>query len=89
MQLSAEFVHDMQRSSLHGKIIRSLVRLARDFGLRVTAEGVADGETVVALLALGCERVQGPHVSPPLTAEDIMVFERSGAGLAKLRLSDL
>jgi EAL domain-containing protein (putative c-di-GMP-specific phosphodiesterase class I) len=67
----------------------SLVRLARDLGLRVTAEGVADGETVVALLALGCERVQGPHVSPPLTAEDIMVFERSGAGLAKLRLSDL
>jgi diguanylate cyclase len=89
MQLSAEFVHDMQRSQLHGKIIRSLVRLARDLGLRVTAEGVADGETVVALLALGCERVQGPHVSPPLTAEDIMVFERSGAGLAKLRLSDL
>lgn len=89
MQLSAAFVHDMQRSPLHGKIIRSLVRLARDFGLRVTAEGVADGETVVALLALGCERVQGPHVSPPLTAEDIMIFERSGAGLAKLRLSDL
>ncbi|MCW5576603.1 MAG: EAL domain-containing protein [Burkholderiales bacterium] len=89
MQLSAEFVHDMQRSPLHGKIIRSLVRLARDLGLRVTAEGVADGETVVALLALGCERVQGPHVSPPLTAEDIMVFEKSGAGLAKLRLSDL
>lgn len=89
MQLSAAFVHDMQRSPLHGKIVRSLVRLARDFGLRVTAEGVADGETVVALLALGCERVQGPHVSPPLTAEDIMIFERSGAGLAKLRLSDL
>jgi diguanylate cyclase (GGDEF)-like protein len=89
MQLSAAFVHDMQRLPLHGKIIRSLVRLARDFGLRVTAEGVADGETVVALLALGCERVQGPHVSPPLTAEEIMVFERSGAGLAKLRLSDL
>ena len=89
MQLSAAFVQDMQRLPLHGKIIRSLVRLARDFGLRVTAEGVADGETVVALLALGCERVQGPHVSPPLTAEEIMVFERSGAGLAKLRLSDL
>jgi hypothetical protein len=40
-------------------------------------------------LALGCERVQGPHVSQPLTAKEILVFERSGAGLAKLRLSDL
>lgn len=89
LQLSAAFVHDMQRSALHGKIVRALVRLARDLGLRVTAEGVGDGETVVSLLALGCERVQGPHVSPPLTAADILVFEKSGTGLAKLRLSDL
>jgi diguanylate cyclase (GGDEF)-like protein len=89
LKLSAAFVADMQRSALHGKIVRALVRLARDLGLHLTAEGVADGETVVALLALGCERVQGTHVSPPLTAEEILVFERSGSGLAKLRLSDL
>jgi EAL domain-containing protein (putative c-di-GMP-specific phosphodiesterase class I) len=89
LKLNAAFVHDMQRSALHGKIVRSLVRLARDLGLQVTAEGVGDGETVLALLALGCERVQGPHVSQPLTAEEILVFEKSGAGLAKLRLSDL
>lgn len=89
LQLSAAFVNDMQHSTLHGKIVRMLVRLARDLGLQVTAEGVGDGATVVALLGLGCERVQGGHVSPPLTAEEILVFERSGAGLAKLRLSDL
>ncbi|MBS1216876.1 MAG: hypothetical protein H6R21_9 [Proteobacteria bacterium] len=89
LQLSAAFVHDMQRSELHGKLVRALVRLARDLGLQVTAEGARDGETVVALLGLGCERVQGPHVSLPLTAEDILSFEKSGAGLAKLRLSDL
>lgn len=88
-KLNAAFVHDMQHSALHGKIVRSLVRLARDLGLQVTAEGVGDGETVLALLALGCERVQGPHVSQPLTAEEILVFEKSGAGLAKLKLSDL
>lgn len=89
LKLSAEFVTDMQRTELHGKIVRALVRLARDLGLHVTAEGVANGETVLALLALGCERVQGSHVSPPLTAEEILVFEKSGSGLAKLRLSDL
>lgn len=89
MKLSRVFVTDMQQSQLHGKIVRTLVRLARDLGLRLTAEGVEDGETVVALLALGCERVQGRHVSQPLTAEEIMIFEKSGSGLAKLRLSDL
>ncbi len=89
MKLSAVFVGDMQQSQFHGKMVRTLVRLARDLGLRLTAEGVEDGETVVALLALGCERVQGRHVSQPLTAEEILVFEKSGSGLAKLRLSDL
>ncbi|MGE0557074.1 MAG: EAL domain-containing protein [Burkholderiales bacterium] len=89
LKLSASFVTDMQQSALHGKMVRTLVRLARDLGLHLTAEGVTNGETVVALLGLGCERVQGAHVSPPLTAEEILVFERSGSGLAKLRLSDL
>ncbi|MGA0024787.1 MAG: EAL domain-containing protein [Burkholderiales bacterium] len=89
LKLNAAFVTDMQQSALHGKLVRTLVRLARDLGLHLTAEGVANGETVVALLGLGCERVQGAHVSPPLTAEEILVSERSGSGLAKLRLSDL
>jgi EAL domain-containing protein (putative c-di-GMP-specific phosphodiesterase class I) len=89
LKLSATFVADMQHSALHTKIVRSLVRLARDLGLHVTAEGVVDGETAVALLGLGCERVQGRHVSVPLTAAEILVFEKSGAGLGKLRLSDL
>lgn len=89
LKLSAAFVADMQRSELHGKLVRALVRLARDLGLRLTAEGVNDGQTVVALLGMGCERVQGMHVSEPLTAQDILIFEQSGSGLAKLRLSDL
>jgi len=89
LKLSAAFVADMQRSEINSRLVRTLVRLARDLGLRLTAEGVNDGQTVVALLGLGCERVQGAHVSEPLTAKDILIFEQSGSGLAKLRLSDL
>ncbi len=89
LKLSSKFVVNMQQSALHGKMVRTLVRLARDLGLRITAEGVTNGETVVALLGLSCERVQGEHVSPPLTAKEILEFERSGSGLTKLRLSDL
>ncbi len=89
LKLSASFVTDMQRSEIHNKLVRALVRLAHDLGFRLTAEGVNDGQTVVALLDIGCERVQGAHVSEPLTAQDILIFEQSGSGLAKLRLSDL
>lgn len=89
LKLSEILIGDMQQSALHAKIVRLIVRLARDLGLHITAEGVGDGATAVALLGLGCERVQGPHVSQPLSAEEILVFEKSGSGLGKLRLSDL
>lgn len=72
MKLGATFVGDMQRVTLHAKIVRSLVHLARDLGLRVTAEGVEDAETAQALAALGCECIQGGYVSPPLAAHEIL-----------------
>lgn len=89
VKVSATFVGDMKRSELNAKIVRALVRLARDLGLHVTAEGVGDAETAVSLLGLGCERVQGEYVSAPLTAREILVFEKSVSGLGRLRLSDL
>ena len=72
VKLSAAFVGDMRRVPLHAKIVRSLVQLAQNLGLRVTAEGVDDAETALALSTLACERVQGGHVSPPLTAPEIL-----------------
>jgi diguanylate cyclase (GGDEF)-like protein len=89
LKVSGEFVRDMREVALHAKIVRSVIRLARDLGLRVAAEGVDDAETALALSSLGCERVQGEYVSPPLTAQEIIAFERHTAGLANLPLSDV
>ena len=72
MKLGTTFVGDMRRATLHAKIVRSLVQLAQNLGLRVTAEGVEDAETAQALAALGCERIQGGYVSPPLAAQEIL-----------------
>ncbi|MBI1965098.1 MAG: phosphodiesterase [Betaproteobacteria bacterium] len=82
MRLDATFISDMQRATHHAKIVRSLARLARDLGLRVTAEGVEDAETALALSALGCERIQGGYVSPPLAAREIVGFAAGLAGLS-------
>jgi EAL domain-containing protein (putative c-di-GMP-specific phosphodiesterase class I) len=82
MKLAAAFVTDMRSAPLQGKIVRSLVHLARDLGLRMTAEGVADAETALALSTLGCERIQGEYVSPPLDAREIVEFASGLAGLS-------
>jgi diguanylate cyclase len=82
MNLPAAFVGDMRRAGPYGKIVRSLVQLGKDLGLHVVAEGVTDAETALALTTLGCERIQGEHVSPPLVAEDIIKFAESLAGIS-------
>ena len=57
---------------LHAKIVRSLVQLAQNLGLRVTAEGVEDGETALALSTLGCERIQGGYVGLPIGTLEVL-----------------
>jgi len=86
LRLGAAFVGDMQRAPIHEKIVRSLVRLARDLGLAVTAEGVEDGATALALSTLGCERIQGGYVSPPMTGQEILDLEKGAGGLSRITL---
>jgi diguanylate cyclase (GGDEF)-like protein len=86
LRLGAAFVGDMQRAPVHEKIVRSLVRLARDLGLAVTAEGVEDGATALALSTFGCERIQGGYVSPPLTAQEMIELEKGTGGLSRITL---
>jgi len=86
LRLGAAFVSDMQRSPVHEKIVRSLVRLARDLGLVVTAEGVEDGATALALSMFGCERIQGAYVSPPFTAQEMIELEKGTGGLSRITL---
>ncbi|MNC92402.1 hypothetical protein D3C83_88250 [compost metagenome] len=48
----------------------------------MVAEGVEDAETTLALTTLGCERIQGEHISAPLAAEEIVAFAEGLAGLS-------
>ncbi len=52
-------------------IVRSTVDLGRNLGLRVVAEGVEDQTTWQELDALGCDAIQGYHVSRPLPADHL------------------
>ena len=49
-------------------LISALLSMARAFGLRVAAEGVATAQQFEALKALGCDEYQGTFFSEPLQA---------------------
>jgi EAL domain-containing protein (putative c-di-GMP-specific phosphodiesterase class I) len=67
LKIDKSFVLQMGVDDNSAIIVRSTVELGHSLGLSVTAEGVEDAPTLDALVALGCDRIQGYHVSQPLT----------------------
>jgi EAL domain-containing protein (putative c-di-GMP-specific phosphodiesterase class I) len=52
------------------EIIRTIVTLGRNLGLKVIAEGVETAEQVEKLQDLGCEFAQGYYFSVPINAQE-------------------
>jgi EAL domain-containing protein (putative c-di-GMP-specific phosphodiesterase class I) len=66
LKIDKSFVMKMLHDDGDRKIVRTVIELAKSFGLEVTAEGVEDGATAAALADLRCDTLQGYHYSPPL-----------------------
>ncbi|HZR57202.1 MAG TPA: EAL domain-containing protein [Terriglobales bacterium] len=61
----------------NGAIVRAIVTLAQQLGLRVVAEGVETKEEFELLRHLGCDLVQGYLFSKPMTVEACDLFLRN------------
>ena len=72
LKIDRSFVTGMTTDRARAVIVRSTVQMARDLGLRVVAEGVADAATQRALADLGCHVAQGEHVGDPATALEVL-----------------
>lgn len=60
-------------------IVRSTIMLAHELELPVIAEGIESAETFAQLTALGCDAVQGFHISPAIPAADATGWLRGWA----------
>ena len=68
-----DVLRDGARQSL---LLEGVVRVAKDAGLRVIAEGVSEREQVATLVRLGCDAGQGFLFAPPLGCDEIPRFLR-------------
>jgi EAL domain-containing protein (putative c-di-GMP-specific phosphodiesterase class I) len=59
MKIDKSFVQRMTADDSDSVIVRSTIDLGHNLGLRVTAEGVEDGQTWQLLAAAGCDQAQG------------------------------
>ena len=69
IKIDRSFVATMAHSASDAAIVRSTIDLARNLGLRVTAEGVETEDARARLQGMGCQLVQGYHLCRPLPAE--------------------
>jgi EAL domain-containing protein (putative c-di-GMP-specific phosphodiesterase class I) len=68
IKIDRSFVLEMQGGRSGETIVRSIIDLAHNLGLRAVAEGVEDQSLLTRLTELGCDTAQGYHISRPLPA---------------------
>ena len=69
IKVDKSFVMEMNVEKNDEMIVRTVINLAHNLGLRVVAEGIECEEVWDTLVALECNIAQGYFLSPPVPAE--------------------
>jgi diguanylate cyclase (GGDEF)-like protein len=89
IKIDQRFVRDIDSSMENQAIVRAIISLAKDLGMRVTAEGVENEQQAAILAGLGCTEVQGFLYSRPVPASELekkdVPAARLGANILSLR----
>ena len=72
IKIDKSFVMGMLATNSDAMIVRSVIDLGHNLGLRVVAEGVETKETFDALATLDCDEAQGYFISRPQACELLM-----------------
>jgi diguanylate cyclase len=71
LKIDRSFICDMLENSAHAAIVRSIVDLGHNLGVRVVAEGVETRAILTALRAIGCDLAQGYLFARPMPADQL------------------
>jgi diguanylate cyclase (GGDEF)-like protein len=71
LKIDRSFVADILSDKNTYSIVRAIIEVAHALQLKVIAEGVENQEQLDMLKELGCDEVQGYHISRPLPVDDI------------------
>lgn len=69
LKIDQSFLEDMDTNPQDAAIVRSIIELGHNLGCKVVAEGVENQAVLERLQALGCDLVQGFHISRPLSVD--------------------
>jgi len=71
IKIAQPFVTGMMADENGTVLVLSIINLAHNLGLKVTAEGVENEETLNQLVAFDCDAAQGYLMAPPLAPAEL------------------
>jgi EAL domain-containing protein (putative c-di-GMP-specific phosphodiesterase class I) len=69
IKIDKSFVLAVKQSNRSRLVVQSIVELGRSLGLKSSAEGVDDAETLAYLEQIGCDIAQGRAIASPMTPD--------------------
>ncbi|KKO44197.1 diguanylate cyclase [Arsukibacterium ikkense] len=74
LKIDQSFVRDLLKNSQDKAIVRAIINMAANLGLKTIAEGVETEQQRDLLIQLGCDEIQGYYYSKPLPAGQASEF---------------
>jgi diguanylate cyclase (GGDEF)-like protein/PAS domain S-box-containing protein len=71
LKIDQSFIREIATNPGDERIVKSIVELAKCFGLRTVAEGVEDAKAMDLVRAAGCDFAQGYYFARPMPAEQL------------------
>ena len=87
LKIDRGFISDIDSSSAHAGIVRSIVELGHHLGLGVVAEGVETVEELETVSTTGCDVVQGYLYAHPMPIEQLTRWLDEVSTLAPIRFA--
>ena len=78
LKIDRSFIRDIPADKDDEMLVRMIITLANNLGLKVIAEGVETEEQLNYLLANRCDKIQGYYFSEPVSAAVFEEMLRSG-----------
>ncbi|MBS1795043.1 MAG: EAL domain-containing protein [Acidobacteria bacterium] len=91
LKIDRSFISPIQSNGSNSEIVRTIVMLARNLGMKVIAEGVETKAQLDELKRLNCEGAQGYFFAAPMSFEKVQYFlnENGVANIPESRFDDV
>lgn len=77
LKIDKSFIIEINQDANDKKIVSAIINLGHNLGLNVVAEGIETKKSMDMIKAMGCDQMQGYHISKPICQESFKEYLES------------